>query len=52
MKHRIKLDTTLNQQDLISEDEPDTVYLTDTPNSDGITGVISIVVKPDEVLYM
>jgi hypothetical protein len=29
------------------KDEPDTVYLTDTPNSDGITGVISIV-KPIE----
>lgn len=27
--------------------EPDTVYLTDTPNSDGVTGVISIV-KPIE----
>ena len=27
------------------KDEPDTVYLTDTPNDDGITGVISIV-KP------
>jgi len=29
------------------KDEPDIVYLTDTPNSDGITGVISIV-KPIE----